>query len=359
MKMFSPSRLNLLAVLLLLYQLPAFAQPGEQAFIAEGYPDTIQARLEARQKLFASQSTMLSEKSTFTAQTVIDISREWVPGQTLRVAFSGGDAALRTKIEDAAQEWGKYCKIKFDFRNGSKYREWSPTDQNYAADIRISFNHPEGGYWSQVGRDSRNPSITLPNEASMNFQGFTTALPADYAGTVKHEFGHALGFQHEHQNPVDGCDHDFRWDDDAGYVPTRDQWGQMIHDSAGKRPGIYTVLGGPLNNWPKAKVDWNLRQLSNSSAFNASTFDVKSIMKYYFPDWMFVQGTASHCFGPHNFEISDQDKTGAATMYPNAPQDVKSIISKQMTALNAILKLKGLQPGVEKKYQALRDSLPR
>lgn len=108
--------LNLVAVIFLLSPLPAFAQPGEQPFIVKGYPDTIQARLEAREKLFLSQSTALSEKSTFTPQYIIDISREWVPGQTLRVAFSGGDAALRKEIEDATQEWSMYCNMKFDFR---------------------------------------------------------------------------------------------------------------------------------------------------------------------------------------------------------------------------------------------------
>ena len=66
--------LNLVAVIFLLSKLPAFAQPDEQAFIVEGYPDTIQARLEAREKLFLSPSTALSEKSTFTSQYIIDIA---------------------------------------------------------------------------------------------------------------------------------------------------------------------------------------------------------------------------------------------------------------------------------------------
>ena len=193
----------------------------------------------------------------------------------------------------------------------------------------------------------------------MNFQGFTMFLPSDYAATVKHEFGHALGFEHEHQKPRDGCDQDFRWDDDQGYVPTRGPRGEMILDSAGKRPGIYSVLGGPLNNWSKAKIDFNLRQLPDSRAFNAGPFDNKSIMKYYFPDWMFVKGTASHCFGPQNLEISDQDKIGASKLYPKFAQNIRAIISRQMTALNAILELKGLQPAAEQKYEKVRDSLPK
>ena len=37
--------LNLLVVVFLLSPLPGFAQPGEQVFIMEGHPDTIQAHL--------------------------------------------------------------------------------------------------------------------------------------------------------------------------------------------------------------------------------------------------------------------------------------------------------------------------
>jgi hypothetical protein len=79
----------------------------------------------------------------------------------------------------------------------------------------------------------------------MNFGGFAVSLPQDWAATVLHEFGHALGLQHEHQHPVGGCDLDFRWEDDPGYTPTFDGFGQFITDSNGKPPSVYTVLGGP------------------------------------------------------------------------------------------------------------------
>ena len=88
-------------------------------------------------------------------------------------------------------------------------------------------------------------------------------------------------------------------------------------------------------------------------------FDVKSIMKYYFPSWMFVNGDKSHCYGPQNLEISANDEKGAALAYPKNPQDVNNVISKQKMALNAILELKGLQPGTERKYREFRDSLPK
>ena len=43
------------------------------------------------------------------------------------------------KIEQAAEEWTKFCNIKFDFKNGSAYREWKKTDppNKYIAEVRI------------------------------------------------------------------------------------------------------------------------------------------------------------------------------------------------------------------------------
>ena len=60
--------------------------------------------------------------------------------------------------------------------------------------------------------------------------------------TARHEFLHALAFQHEHQSPMGGCDSQFRWDNDAGYAFSQDDNGQFISDPNGKRPGIYTYL---------------------------------------------------------------------------------------------------------------------
>ena len=70
-----------------------------------------------------------------------------------------------------------------------------------------------------VGNDSIDPTIVGAGEASMNFGGFAQGPPPGWEATVLHEFGHALGFQHEHQLPVGGCDLEFRWEDDPGYQP--------------------------------------------------------------------------------------------------------------------------------------------
>lgn len=61
-----------------------------------------------------------------------------------------------------------------------------------------------------------------PNVASMNLQEFDETLPDDWQAIVLHEFGHVLSFEHKHQNPNSSCEQEYRWDDEPGYVPTKD-----------------------------------------------------------------------------------------------------------------------------------------
>jgi hypothetical protein len=133
---------------------------------------------------------------------------------------------------------------------------------------------------------------------------------------VLHEFGHALGFQHEHQNPGDSCDSEFRWFDDAGYVPTRESDGHYVRDSKQRYPGIYTVLGGPPNEWPRSKADYNLRQLAMDGTI-ASARDRLSVMHYSFPAWMFKSGSNSPCCVTENTRLSDNDKLAMRLAYPS------------------------------------------
>ena len=131
----------------------------------------------------------------------------------------------------------------------------------------------------------------------MNLQGFDVSLPVDFEGITRHEFGHTLGLDHEHQSPL--VTRDFRWDDGAGCVRTIDQFGQFVADAQGRHPGIYTFMEGPPNSWSKEMIDFNLRQLTTIndtpvSAYSVDTFDKLSIMKYYYDDWMFVAGKAAY-----------------------------------------------------------------
>lgn len=312
--------------------LPVSAQaptPAAKYRIQEGFPPDEISRLQHRTSNLRKGFQAFDSESV---QSVILKSRVWNPQeQPLTVAFLGGSVDLREKIVSTVGAWSSAANIKFDFGTPGAFREWATTDRAYKADIRIAFD--EKGYWSFVGSDSIDPSVTGPGQASMNFQDFTQSLPDDWEGVVLHEFGHAIGFEHEHQSPGGNCDAEFRYQDDAGYVATKDMYGSFVQDSQGRRPGIYTVLGGPPNNWSSQQVDFNLRQLSNTTDLRFSAFDVKSIMMYSFQSWMFVNGDQSSCYTPENQNLSQQDQRAALETYP---RDVNAAISTAIRNFSAL-----------------------
>lgn len=246
-------------------------------------------------------------------------ARRWTAGATIRVAFRGGTADAQRSIEQAAAEWTLHANIGLDFGYDSSahsFRSWAPTDTRRAAEIRIAFD--PSGYWSCVGTDSVSDACAAAGQPSMNLAHLddTRTFPRNWASLVLHEFGHALGLDHEHLNPQGGCESEFLWRDEAGYQQTRDRYHHFVSDREGRRPGLYTVLGGPPNGWPRDVVDHNLRQLADSRAFPKTPFDRDSIMKYEFPARQLVRGEASACYARRSDTLSSGDRSGIAAAYP-------------------------------------------
>jgi hypothetical protein len=311
----------------------------------ERYPDRLQARVELHERTLST----LRSPSGLSLNFILNLTKRWQPGQTVSVAFRGGDTALHREIATAVTEWTQYANLRFDFGVDpatGNYRSWSKSDTNFAAEIRVSFD--QTGYYSLVGNDSI--TIAKPGEESLNLQGFDQERPNNWKAVALHEFGHSIGFQHEHQSPLAPCD--FRFDDDPGYVSTTDSFGRYIPDSRNRRPGLYTLLGGPPNNVRAEDVNANLKQLPESHAYEVGPFDKDSIMKYFFPDWMFVSGTNSDCYtGAENLVISDGDKQGAAKVYPRAPESIRSASALRAQALEGAANAKSLPPATQQYFR--------
>jgi hypothetical protein len=124
-----------------------------------------------------------------------------------------------------------------------------------------------------------------------------------------------------------------------------------------RRPGIYTTLGGPPNNWTKAQVDSNMRMLPRSNAFQAGVFDKLSIMKYDFEPWMYVSGEQSPCFSGRNDVLSRLDREGIARLYPRLPADVLTKTRERENAIAALRDGDALSAALKQGFQEKIDAL--
>jgi hypothetical protein len=86
-------------------------------------------------------------------------------------------------------------------------------------------------------------------------------------------------------------------------------------------------------------VDFNLKQLPESHAYEVGPFDKGSIMKYFFDSWMFVSGENSACYtSKENLVISAGDKKGAAKVYPAAPAEIAAVMQPRTEILQSLVK---------------------
>jgi hypothetical protein len=101
---------------------------------------------------------------------------------------------------------------------------------------------------------------------------------------------HALGFEHEHQSPDAPCD----------FVP------ESIMRRTGWGPGDYKR---------------NISRLDRDSrSYKWSSYDNKSIMKYFYYDNELSGGKGSPCYSGENRWLSSQDVKGLQDAYPRTGQ---------------------------------------
>ena len=194
----------------------------------------------------------------------------WPRGATIKIKFLEGDPALQAKVAAVAKEWTgpDMANLVFDFVDSDD------------ADIRIAFM-PGRGSWSYIGTDCHNH-----DGPTMNF-GWLTADSSDdeIRRVVLHEFGHAIGLIHEHQNP----NHPIQWNKDA-----------VVHD-----------LSGPPNNWNLQTIQSNMFAKYELADVDATEVDKDSIMMYPIPISWTLDGFSAGL----NSKLTDQDKELVRAIY--------------------------------------------
>lgn len=260
--------------------------------VLESLPDHIERRIAADQVNGSFEKLVDLGRIQ---HGVLAGAKRWPTTDPVKVCFFGGTVNLRTRIMTIANQWVAGSPLRFDWGN--------PADPRLCgggfSHIRVGFSPT--GYWSLLGQDS---VIYAPQtEQSLNLGMFDFNPPADpeFTSTVLHEFGHALGFQHEHQHPVTTCEPEFNW------------------------PAIYSYLAGPPNYWSKQKVDHNMRSRPYMHGDITTTFDANSIMLYSFPQQFYKRGATSPCFTRGNTNLSTGDRQTFALAYGNREQQLASI----------------------------------
>jgi hypothetical protein len=151
--------------------------------------------------------------------------------------------------------------------------EWVESE----GDIRINLDNRKGA-WSYVGNQSK--SIPMETE-TMNFGWLDVS-------TIIHEFCHALGMVHEHQNP----------------------YGKGIDWNLKKVYSWATATQG----WNMYTTCENITKKYATDQVNGSNYDSKSIMLYSYPAWLTNDKVGTY----RNIILSDTDKEWLSAIYPKS-----------------------------------------
>jgi hypothetical protein len=192
-------------------------------------------------------------------------------GVNLGVSFlESVSNAFKTKVLSHANAWGKTANVKFSL--------------SARGQVRIALT-PGSGYWSYLGTDIR---MVPAGQPTMNLDSFTVNTPeAEWLRVVRHEFGHTLGFTHEHLR---------------GAIVNRID------------PAKATAYFRRIAGWSAEMVRSQVLTPISEAKLSATTADLQSIMCYQLPATIMRDGKAV----PGGADIDAIDRTAVAKLYPKS-----------------------------------------
>ncbi|MDD1651379.1 MAG: M12 family metallopeptidase [Methylococcaceae bacterium] len=247
------------------------------------------------------------------ARAIIHGGKKWVNGTQLTYyCYKAGDPVPTAWRGNAAdiKEVGSAFQTWFKLGIGISFKEVSHPED---ATIRIGFDAQDGS-WSYVGRDIL--SIRDPLARTMNF-GW--ALDTPYGrDTALHEIGHAIGLEHEHQNPYAGI----TWNSDA----------------------VKNYFKGPPNHWDLQQIEWNILRKIPPAEVKGTRWDPDSVMEYAFGPGLILEPAAySKGLRPKG-GLSQADKSWIVESYPGIKP--KEVIPRLEVGLSQKLAIKAGQTRV-------------
>lgn len=228
----------------------------------------IRAELAGKKKLDASGTLRVSRMAVI-------LSKKWGSGAVVKCRFLDGSRTQKKKVEAVTHGWEKHADVELRFVSKGP------------AEVRISFVADDGS-WSAVGRDALNRSYFPLHQPTMNYGWLRDDTEdAEYQRVVLHEFGHALGCIHEHQQPK----FNRKWNEAA----------------------VMKYFSGPPNFWSEEDIRFNVLDKYSAKGIAATVFDGKSIMLYDFDAKLFSDGLGRT---NSNRTLSPKDKAMIKSMYP-------------------------------------------
>jgi hypothetical protein len=324
-----PSRLHVSFLLTLTFGLAAHGQPaaatdamGRQQ---DAFPLTLAGCIPVDQPKIPEIAAAVADRKSvaLVPSYAIYSTYLWPLGSKLKVSFMDGDARSQQLLAQVATQWEKCANIIFDFvdEKTQRLRQWKEGDGSV---IRISFSGRFGlaGNVSYIGR----PTKEIPsNQATMNIaEPPGTLYTTRFERVVLHEFGHVLGFRHEHMHPLDHCN------DEINLPAAYDYYART------QSPPWYPQEVRMNLLYDDTTVGYVLSEgVEKKDPIVSVNRDNASIMMYELPPEILKAGVKSKCYVIEARTLSEGDRKGAGIAYPFPGDD--AILSDQIKTIGGLI----------------------